>query len=175
MHLDDFNTLDEPTARDLVRVWAAVPSWVDDIVASRPYASIDMLTAHAAEQAKGWGAAELAEALSQHPRIGEKPEGANAEAAASRREQSAMTDADPAVVAAIAAGNTEYEKRFGRVFLIRAAGRTPDQILAELQRRLSNDDETETAEACTQLAEIALLRLRGAVVGSGGTNGKPVS
>ena len=58
-----------------------------------------------------------------------------------------MTDAAAGVTAAIAAGNAAYEQRFGRVFLIRAAGRSPEQILAELQRRLRNDDETEAAEA----------------------------
>ncbi|GAA1948741.1 hypothetical protein GCM10009816_06970 [Microbacterium aquimaris] len=165
VYLSDFNSLDEATARDIARVWAAVPAWVDAVVAGRPYASIDMLTARATELAKGWGPDELGQALSQHPRIGEKAEGAGAEATASRREQSTMTDADPAVVAAITAGNAAYERRFDRVFLIRAAGRTPDQILGELQRRLANDDEAEVAEACAQLAEIALLRLRGAIDG----------
>ena len=29
------------------------------------------------------------------------------------------------------AGNAAYEQRFGRVFLIRAAGRPPEQILAD--------------------------------------------
>ena len=46
-----------------------------------------------------------------------------------------------------------------RVFLIRAAGRTGPQILAELERRLDNDDEAERAETVRQLREIALLRL----------------
>ena len=63
-------------------------------------------------------------------------------------------------VAAIAAGNAAYEERFGRVFLIRAAGRTPGEIRAALERRLHNDPDAETIEATGQLAEIALLRLR---------------
>jgi 2-oxo-4-hydroxy-4-carboxy-5-ureidoimidazoline decarboxylase len=67
------------------------------------------------------------------------------------------------VAARIASGNAAYEERFGRVFLIRAAGRTPDEILANLERRLASDPEAETAEATQQLAEIALLRLRGAL------------
>jgi 2-oxo-4-hydroxy-4-carboxy-5-ureidoimidazoline decarboxylase len=89
--------------------------------------------------------------------------GENAEAAASRREQAAMTTAADDDVAAIAAGNAAYEERFGRVFLIRAAGRTPGEIRAELERRLTNDPDAETLEATRQLAEIALLRLRGSV------------
>jgi 2-oxo-4-hydroxy-4-carboxy-5-ureidoimidazoline decarboxylase len=71
-----------------------------------------------------------------------------------------MSAAGDDVVGAIAEGNARYEERFGRVFLIRAAGRTPSEMLAELERRLSNDPETETREATAQLAEIALLRLR---------------
>ena len=59
----------------------------------------------------------------------------------------------------VAAGNRAYEERFDRVFLIRAAGRSGDEILAELTRRLDNDDETERVETVQQLREIALLRL----------------
>ena len=57
------------------------------------------------------------------------------------------------------AGNRAYEERFDRVFLIRAAGRGAGEILAELERRLGNDDATERAETLEQLRQIALLRL----------------
>jgi OHCU decarboxylase. len=49
------------------------------------------------------------------------------------------------------------------VFLIRAAGRSPHEMLAALEQRLSNDDDAEVREALAQLAEIALLRLRNAI------------
>jgi len=64
------------------------------------------------------------------------------------------------LAAAIAAGNAAYERRFGRVFLIRAAGRTRAEILGELRRRLELDDAAELAIVGEQLREIALLRLR---------------
>lgn len=163
MLLEDFNGADADAAASVVGVWAAIPAWVDAVVAARPYASVDTLTAHAAALADRWSIADLDAALAHHPRIGQRPVGAGAQAAASRREQASMTDAAAAVTAAIAAGNAAYEQRFGRVFLIRAAGRTPEQILAELQRRLGNDDEAEAEEALGQLAEIAILRLRGSV------------
>ena len=168
MLLDEFNRADPPTAASVVGVWAAIPAWVDAVVAARPYASVDALTAHAAALADAWTIADLDAALAHHPRIGQRPIGAGAEAAASRREQASMTDAAAGVTAAIAAGNAAYEERFGRVFLIRAAGRPPEQIFAELQRRLHNDDEAEAAEALGQLAEIAILRLRASVTDTGG-------
>ena len=40
-----------------------------------------------------------------------------------------------------------------------AAGRDADEILAELDRRLQNDDATERAETVDNLRQIALLRL----------------
>lgn len=166
MTIDEFNILSEDAAAQLVAVWAGIPSWVDAVVAGRPYASVDALAAHATALAQAWSRDDLDEALAHHPRIGERPAGSGAEAAASRREQSSMTDAAAGVAASIARGNREYEERFGRVFLIRAAGRTPEQMLAELDRRLGNDNDTEAAEALTQLAEIALLRLRATVTSS---------
>ncbi|GAA2980614.1 2-oxo-4-hydroxy-4-carboxy-5-ureidoimidazoline decarboxylase [Microbacterium terrae] len=166
MHIDEFDRLPEADARAVVSVWAAIRPWVDAVIADRPYGTVDALAARAAELAAGWTRADLDAALAHHPRIGEKPAGAGAEATASRREQASMTDAAADVTAQIAAGNAAYETRFGRVFLIRAAGRTPDEMLAELQRRLGNDDEAEASEALGQLAEIALLRLRGAMTGA---------
>nr|WP_246414178.1 2-oxo-4-hydroxy-4-carboxy-5-ureidoimidazoline decarboxylase [Microbacterium thalassium] len=160
--MDEFNEADAADARAVVAVWAAIPVWVEAIVAARPYSSVDALAEAAAMLAASWGRADLDAALAHHPRIGEKPAGSGAEAAASRSEQASMVDADASVADRIAAGNRAYEERFGRVFLIRAAGRAPDEMLTELERRLGNDDESEVAEACDQLAQIAMLRLRGA-------------
>ena len=166
MLLDEFNRTDAASAASVVGVWAAIPTWVDAVVAGRPYDSVDGLAARAAALAESWTRDDLDAALAHHPRIGQRPAGASAEAAASRREQAAMTDAAADVSAAIAAGNAAYEDRFGRVFLIRAAGRSPGDILAELRRRLGNDDNTEVQEALGQLAEIAVLRLTGTVTDS---------
>ena len=74
-----------------------------------------------------------------------------------------MSDADADTRAALVDGNHAYEERFGHVFLIRAAGRSPDEMLAELRRRLANDEEAEQREATEQLAQITALRVRGLV------------
>jgi 2-oxo-4-hydroxy-4-carboxy-5-ureidoimidazoline decarboxylase len=166
VHIDDFDALDTGPATATATVWAAVPSWVDAVVAGRPYGSTTALAERAAALAAAWGRPELDAALAHHPRIGERPTGDDAESAASRREQASMTGATTDVAGRIAAGNAAYEQRFGRVFLVRAAGRTPDELLAELERRLRNDDDSEVVEACEQLAQIALLRLHGDVTDS---------
>lgn len=160
MNLVEFNAASAADAAATASVWAAIPAWVDAVVAARPYSSIDEVTATADAAARQWDRDDLDAALAHHPRIGQRPTGTGAEAAASTREQASMSTASGDTVAAMAQANADYEDRFGRVFLIRAAGRTPDEMLAEVQRRLHNDDDTEAAEALDQLRQIALLRLR---------------
>jgi OHCU decarboxylase len=63
------------------------------------------------------------------------------------------------VQAAIAAGNTEYEERFGHVFLISAAGRSAEEILAALTDRLGNDPDTELRVAAEEHRRITRLRI----------------
>ncbi|HEY6743015.1 MAG TPA: 2-oxo-4-hydroxy-4-carboxy-5-ureidoimidazoline decarboxylase, partial [Lapillicoccus sp.] len=79
------------------------------------------------------------------------------------REQSGVDPDNLDTASRLAAGNAAYEQRFDRVFLVRAAGRSADEILAELDRRLENDDATERSETVEQLGEIAVLRLESAV------------
>jgi 2-oxo-4-hydroxy-4-carboxy-5-ureidoimidazoline decarboxylase len=105
---------------------------------------------------------ELDAALARHPRIGERASAAH-DGEHSRREQAAVDGADTHVAARLAAGNRAYEERFGRVFLIRAAGRSASEILSELDRRLANDAAAERVETIAQLREISLLRLESMV------------
>jgi 2-oxo-4-hydroxy-4-carboxy-5-ureidoimidazoline decarboxylase len=51
------------------------------------------------------------------------------------------------------------------VFLIRAAGRGPAEVLAELNRRTEQDPAAERAETTAQLAEITRLRVERLVAG----------
>jgi 2-oxo-4-hydroxy-4-carboxy-5-ureidoimidazoline decarboxylase len=61
--------------------------------------------------------------------------------------------------AALAAGNAEYEERFGHVFLICAAGRTGDHMLAALRERLTNKADMERTVAASELRMITRLRV----------------
>ena len=148
--------MDSPTREDLLAC-LSVPRWADDVLAGGPYADRVALVARADEAGRTLSDEELDQALSAHPRIGER--GGPEMSAASQREQAGVDPAAGDTAARLAAGNAAYEARFGRVFLIRAAGRDAEAILAELDRRLGNDDETERAETVDNLRQIALLRL----------------
>ena len=161
---DDVNQGPPTTVTELLRTCNAAPRFAADVLAGRPYPDAEALVARAEAVARSLPWDEVTRALAAHPRIGDRVEGASAEAQASRREQSSMSDADAEVRAALVEGNRAYEERFDHVFLIRAAGRSPREMLAELRRRLANDVETERAEVTEQLAQITALRLKGLLV-----------
>lgn len=158
--LAEFNALPVDAAEEVLRACNAAPRFARDVAAGRPYPDAAALAgaAHRVSESLDW--AEVSEALAAHPRIGERAAGDSAEAASSRREQASVGDASAAVRAELAAGNRAYEERFGHVFLIRAAGRAPEEMLAELRRRLRQDPAAERAEVTGQLAEITRLRVQ---------------
>ncbi len=158
-----FDALGRADVEALLAACLPVPRWVAAVADGRPYGGWRALEAAAGAAATDLDDAELAAALAAHPRIGERASGPEHRAEQSAREQSGVDSGDPEVADALAAGNAAYEERFDRVFLIRAAGRDAPEVLAELERRLGNDDATERAETVGQLREIALLRLRQAV------------
>jgi OHCU decarboxylase len=161
-NVDSFNALDDSEARKLLESCLAVERFVDEVMGARPYGSVAALVSNAQRVASTLDEAEVAAALARHPRIGERA-GAGHDVEFSRSEQSGVDQSDQAVTSALAEGNAAYEAKFGRVFLIRAAGRSSEDILSELERRLRNSDEAEFAEVVRQLSEIAVLRLEQSV------------
>ena len=158
--LDDFN--DEPADQvvQALRACNAAPRFAAEVAAGRPYGDVETLVGRAEDVARALPWDDVAIALAAHPRIGDRVEGSSAEATSSRREQSSMDDADAATRDALLEGNRAYEERFDHVFLIRASGRSPEEMLAELRRRLDNDEEAERAEVTEQLAQITGIRVR---------------
>jgi len=160
MDVGEFNALPDDEAVSLVAGCLGVPRWVSEVVDGRPYDDRAALRKRAHDAALHLSGDELDAALSRHPRIGERPGGDDDESRHSRAEQSGVVDTD---ADRLRVGNAAYEARFGHVFLIRAAGRSGTEILAELERRLDNDEDTERAETVTALRDIALLRIEGLV------------
>ena len=143
-------------AQDRLYACFASRKWAQLVAADWPYTDLDSLLA-AAERA--WSQLEppdWAEALEGHPRIGER---GGSSPAASEREQSGVRRAAASTVDQLAAENRLYEARFGHVFLIAAAGKSADEILAALRERMENDPVTEAQVAAAEHRKIARLRL----------------
>ncbi|MDT7582116.1 MAG: 2-oxo-4-hydroxy-4-carboxy-5-ureidoimidazoline decarboxylase [Pseudonocardiales bacterium] len=157
--LDALNAASTEQAAADLGACNASPLWIARVVAHRPYADTATLLRTAEDTARGLPWAEVSAALDAHPRIGDRAQGHDTEARWSRQEQAAVGSSDAVTSDALRAGNAAYEQRFGHVFLIRAADRSAGEMLAELRRRLANDEAGERAEVTDQLAQITRLRL----------------
>ena len=152
--VDGFNGLPAEAAERELLSCCAAPAFARTVAAGRPYPDRHSLraAADAALRLLAWD--DVEQALAAHPRIGERPAGADRESAWSRREQSGIEAGDQLVEA-----NRAYEQRFGHVFLIFASGKDRAQVLAAARDRLANDEATERAVVQEELRKIALRRL----------------
>lgn len=144
---------------DSLRECCAARAWIAAVEADGPYASLEALQQRSDAALAQLTEADVDEALAAHPRIGRRAEGASREASWSRQEQSGAAQVDDDVRQALAAGNAEYEDRFGRVFLICATGLSAQHMLAVQRDRLTHDEETERTVVREELRKIVRLRL----------------
>jgi len=128
--------------------------WAERMTSARPFATEADLFAAAEHLWSGLASKDWLEAFAAHPRIG-----GVATSAWSRAEQTGVTDAGSDVQPELARLNVEYEARFGHVFLICATGRSADEMLNELRRRLHHGPAEELRTAAAEQTKITRLRL----------------
>ena len=144
---------------DQLRACCAAESWLRTMSAARPFPSVQAAVALSDDTVLGLDATGVDQALAAHARIGERRSGTSAEDRWSRSEQAGALAVDGDVQTRLAEANRRYEQRFGRVFLIRAAGRTAEEMLTALEDRLVHDDDTELDVVRRELADIVRIRL----------------
>lgn len=155
--LDELNAAPAQQLRSKLRSCCAAASWVDRILAGRPYPDEAALHAASDDATAGLDDAGLVEALAGHPRIGERATGAHS--AWSRQEQAGASAADDDVHAQLAEANAAYEARFGHVYLVCATGKGATELLAICRSRLGNEPSVEQEVVRSELAKINRLRL----------------
>ncbi len=156
-----WNKADEATAFDAMIACCGARRWASAMVALRPIGSVLELS-EAADRV--WGTMEEAdwmEAFACHPRIGErKAAHATAKSVAwSSQEQRSASSAAENVLTELAEGNAHYEERFGFSYIVCATGKSADEMLAILKRRLLSDRAAELIEAAEQQRQITQIRL----------------
>ena len=132
------------------------------MTAARRFANVDELLTKADSTWSSLSPQDWLEAFRAHPKIGEKKAAASQSEEArkwSAQEQSGIKDAAAETMAALDAGNRDYEQRFGFIFIVCATGKSSEEMLAILQARLQNDAETEIAVAAEEQRKITRLRL----------------
>jgi 2-oxo-4-hydroxy-4-carboxy-5-ureidoimidazoline decarboxylase len=157
-----WNLLDQEAAAAVVLPCCGSRAWAAGLAARRPIADEAALLAESSAVWHGLPEPDWQEAFDSHPRIGEQKAQKDATTEslrASAKEQAVALSADEAAKLALKDGNTRYEERFGRIFIICASGRSAREILTALEARMSNDDATEMREAAEQQRQITALRL----------------
>jgi 2-oxo-4-hydroxy-4-carboxy-5-ureidoimidazoline decarboxylase len=154
-----FNALPRLAAREALLACCNSPTWADRMAAGRPYSSARDAVRQSSAIVAMLGVADLEEALSGHPRIGERADGHAQSAQWSRSEQSAAATSDESIRRELAAANAEYERRFGHVYLVSASGRSAADLLKILNTRLANTPAREWQVVRGELQKINEVRL----------------
>jgi 2-oxo-4-hydroxy-4-carboxy-5-ureidoimidazoline decarboxylase len=158
-------------------------AWADGMAARKPFPDETTLLAASDETWRSLTKADWMEALRSHPRIGQSGIGESGisesgigestiresrpletaparSSAWSKQEQQNVLAAGDSVKAELAQANKDYERRFNRIFIVCATGKSGPEILEILRRRLRNDEETDLYEAAEQQRLITHIRLK---------------
>lgn len=159
--LEAWNKADQQAATDAMLACCASRRWAAGMIASRPIPNVTTLSG-AADRI--WAAMEeldWLEAFAAHPRIGgrQAAEASAMSKAWSQQEQAGASGASPNQMRELAEGNAKYEQRFAFTYIVCATGKSAEEMLAVLNRRLANDRMAELREAAEQQRQIMQIRL----------------
>ena len=162
MQLQELNRLSEEAAREELLKCCHSARWADYVLSRRPFGSFSDLLKAAEDSFSRMQREDWLEAFSGHPKIGDisslRAKYANTRDW-SAGEQSGVNAAEEAVLQGLAEGNTEYEKRFGYIFIVCATGKTAAQMLDLLRSRIDNDPAEELKIAANEQIKITKIRL----------------
>jgi len=155
MTLNEFNFAALEAVRRILSDCCGSARWVDAMAVSKPFGSSDELYEAAEKFWWSLNAADWLEAFSKHPKIGER----KGLSSWSSDEQRGMDGVADVVAARLAIKNIEYQEKFGWIFLVCATGKSANEMLNELERRLLCDRDSELRTAAVEQAKITRLRL----------------
>jgi OHCU decarboxylase len=161
--LDQLNALPTIAAEKALLNCCGSRVWAKRIISERPFQSLQQLLVQADNVWFSLAPDDWLEAFRSHPKIGDKKsqQATSTEATNwSEQEQSGVQDASQTIVQLLAQLNSEYEKKFGFIFIICATGKRAEEMLALLRERLGNSPDQELLTAAREQAKITELRIR---------------
>ena len=163
MTLEELNHLPKPALAEALQKCCGSAAWVENMLASFPVSDAETLMDEANTAWNKLAEADWREAFSHHPKIGGDVEALRAKFASTSTwaegEQASVKQASQETLEALAAGNEDYERRFGYIFIVCATGKTADEMLVLLHARLPNQPENEIRIAAGEQNKITRLRL----------------
>jgi OHCU decarboxylase len=160
--LESWNAAPEQTALSAMLACCGATRWAAAMVAARPIPTPESLRATADTIWSEIREPDWLEAFACHPRIGSRKPASHAStqsASWSNQEQSSTTSAAEQTLSHLAALNAQYEERFGFTYIVCATGKSAEEMLAILNRRLQSTREHELIEAAEQQRQITQIRL----------------
>jgi len=161
--LDQFNTISEDDAYGHLEQCCVSKNWISKMIENRPFVNANELITKAADI---WynqcSTLDFQEAFTGHPKIGDleslKAKFANTKEWANG-EQSGMAEANAQVISELATSNTQYEDKFGYIFIVSASGKSATEMLSIINVRLENTPEDEIRVAMGEQHKITVIRL----------------
>lgn len=159
--LEDWNRREQAAATEAILPCNGSVAWAIAMMNARPVETPQELFAASDKVWLELSPSDWQQAFDSHPRIGEHKANAATEQSLlwSADEQSAVA-MNAAAQDELTAANQKYERKFGRLFIVCATGKSAAEMLAILKARLANDAATELDEAVEQQRQITQLRLR---------------
>jgi 2-oxo-4-hydroxy-4-carboxy-5-ureidoimidazoline decarboxylase len=160
--LTPWNSLPFGEAADEIFPCCGSRAWACGVAAKRPLPDEASLLAASDEVWNSLDEPDWLEAFASHPRLGESRAvpGTSAQSTAwSAQEQKGLAESSGAIHAELREANREYERRFGRIFIVSATGKSLAELLEILRTRLQNGAAAELREAAEQQRRIARIRL----------------
>src|SRR6185503_8935041 len=141
MTLSSFNNLDKEAAAKELFSCCGSQKWVSLMMNAFPFGSYEILIEKATTiwydecDEKDW-----LESFTHHPKIGDKK---SLKEKFAGKEQAGVASATEETIELLAKANTDYERKFGFIFIVCATGRSATEMLRLLNDRLNNDKEGE--------------------------------
>ena len=162
MTLEKINTLTSRDALTLFRQCCGSARWAQAMSDRRPFQDIERCYAVAEELWLGLSPDDWKEAFAHHPKIGDIKSLRKTfqhTAAFASKEQAGVTGASEKTLKALVEGNNLYEAKFGYIFIVCATGKSAEEMLTILNKRLSNVPPEEIMVAAREQAKITKIRL----------------
>jgi OHCU decarboxylase len=160
--LAQLNALPAAACAELFAACCGSSRWVSELVALRPFASLDELRRSADDIWRTLGVSDWLEAFAHHPRIGgtrsASPQSERA-ASWSAGEQASVAAATAHARSELAAINDAYENKFGFIYIVSATGKSAGELLDIARARLTNNRDVELRIAVEEQRTITSLRL----------------
>lgn len=158
MTLAAFNTLDKKSAKKHLFDCCGCDKWASNMMAHFPFASEKQLVDLSA---KIWydecSESDWRESFTHHPKIGDVQSLTEKFAG---KEQAGVAVATEETIAALAQANTDYENKFGFIFIVCATGKSANEMLQLLLDRLKNTAEEELHIAMGEQQKISIIRFK---------------